>query len=124
MIQEGVEGDLESSIRKITTYREVDLVARPDQWGSVNFRRAETDIELAMSLATELSTQSTQRLPNSAQTRIHRCMETVAQLLGRIDEFDLEHGGDVESRDEIARELSVAADAFVAETGPWVAYLG
>ncbi len=115
--------ELKAELTKITQYTEENLIGRPD-WGAINFEMARPDIELAISIATDLSGLPLQYLSDSAIGDIISQLPSVTQQLQNIDNFDLT--GDAGARrDQISQELHDFAEqlnTFACSHIPYLAY--
>ncbi len=58
MASQDVIQHLEEQLETINQYKDVELISRRDNWGSITFELAAQDIELALSIAADLSSMS------------------------------------------------------------------
>ena len=113
--------ELEERIKTITRYEDTELVRRPE-WGSITFEIAAQDIEIAISIAIDLSTMPLFHLADQAASGITSHIQKVSNYLQQIDEFKLEGHATIK-RDHVASSLKVAVEALLTSVSPWIAYL-
>ena len=109
-------------IKKVTRYKDVELVRRPE-WGTeLTFEIAAQDIGVARSVAADLSTMPLSHLTDQAVRDIAPHIHNVSTCLKQIDEFKMQ--GNVEqNRDSIASSLKSRVEALLTSVSPWIAYL-
>ena len=113
--------ELEEQIKTITRYKETELVRRAE-WGDITFEVAAQDIDIARSIAGDLSTMPLSHLADQAAQNITAYIPNVAAYLQQIDEFKLQ-GNVEENRDSIAANLKAAVEGLLAAASQWIAYL-
>ena len=113
--------ELEEQIKTITRYKETELVRRAE-WGDITFEVAAQDIDIARSIAGDLSTMPLSHLADQAAQNIAAYIPNVAAYLQQIDEFKLQ-GNVEENRDSIAANLKAAVEGLLAAASQWIAYL-
>ena len=87
---------LETSLETITTFKGKDLVTRPE-WGEIDFKEAEANIDLALSIATDLSELPLEYLTVKVAQEIQNVIPDVSKCLRQIDTFSIRDAGDVAS---------------------------
>ena len=112
---------LEEQIESITRYEETELIRRPE-WGAITFEVATQDIDVARSIAGDLSTMPLSHLADQAAQEIAAQIPAVSNYLQQIDEFRLE-GNATANRDNIASNLKSSVEALLTSANSWVAYL-
>ena len=114
--------ELKEQIKTITRYKGAELVRRPE-WGTeITFEIAAQDIELARSIAADLSTMPLSHLTDQAARDITAHIPNVSTYLQQIDKFKLQ--GNVEqNRDNIASNLRGAVEDLLTIANHWIAYL-
>ena len=113
--------ELEEQIKTITRYEATELVRRPE-WGAITFEVAAQDIDVARSIAGDLSTMPLPHLADQAARDIAAQIPAVSTYLQQIDEFELE-GNATANRDSIASNLKSAVEALLTSASPWIAFL-
>ncbi len=113
--------ELEEQIKSITRYEDTELVRRPE-WGAITFEVATQDIEVARSIAGDLSTMPLSHLADQAARDIAAQIPNVSAYLQQIDEFNLE-GDATANRDRIASNLKGAVEGLLTSASQWIAYL-
>lgn len=113
--------DLENQIKIITQYRDVELVRRL-AGGTTTFEIAAQDIEIAMSIAADLSTMPLSHLGDRAARSMILPISEVATSIQQIHYFRPKDDATAE-RDKIAANLKHAVDELLTVAGPWIAYL-
>ena len=112
---------LEEQIESITRYEETELIRRPE-WGAITFEVATQDIDVARSIAGDLSTMPLSHLADQAAQEIAAQIPAVSSYLQQIDEFRLE-GNATANRDNIASNLKSSVEALLTSANSWIAYL-
>lgn len=112
---------LEEQLETINRYQDVKLVKRPD-WGTITFETSAQDIELARSIAGDLSVMPLIQLTDQAAEEMLSRVPNVSAYLQQIDEFTLE-GNAEQNRDNIAANLSGAVAKLHAVAFQWIPYL-
>ena len=113
--------ELEEQIKTITRYQDTELVQRP-KWGAITFEVATQDIDVARSIAGDLSTMPLSHLADQAARDIATQIPAVSTYIQQIDEFELE-GNAAANRDSIASNLKSAVEALLTSASPWIAFL-
>lgn len=113
---------LEQQLETINRYRDADLISRPD-WGIIIFDIAAQDIELARSIAGDLSTMPLTDLTDQAAQDIIAHIPNVSSSLQRIDEFTVEEGDPSQNRNSIAANLKDAVARLHTAASQWIPYL-
>ena len=90
---------LKQQVASITSYSGLDLVDRPD-WGQINFEMARSDIELVLSIASDLADMPVELLTENSATEIRNAITPVEQALSAINGFQLT--GNVEANASIS----------------------
>ena len=106
MASQALIQQLEEQLETINQYENVDLISRRD-WGIITFDVAAADIDLARSIAADLSSMPLRYLTDQAAIDITQLIPDVAEHLRLIDEFKLE-GAPAAERDNIAANLQGA----------------
>ena len=114
--------ELEEQIKSITRYEDTELVRRPE-WGAITFEVATQDIDVARSIAGDLSTMPLSHLADQAARDIAAKIPNVSAYLQQIDEFNLLEGDATANRDRIASDLKGAVEGLLTSASQWIAYL-
>ena len=112
---------LEEQLEAINQYKDADLISRRD-WGTITFETAAQDIEVARSIAGDLSTMPLTYLTDQAAQDIIDRIPDVSSYLQQIDEFTLE-GNAEQNRDSIAAYLKEAVAGLHTAASQWIPYL-
>ena len=124
MLSENRCNDLKKQLDAISKYANAELVSRPDEWGSINFEKAQPDIDLALSIGRDLLDLPVEFLTEGAAGRIIDLIPNVAQCLDSISEFSIEGRGDPGSnRDHLCGQLHKATEQLQEVAGPAIPYL-
>ena len=121
MASQALIQQLEEQLETINQYENVDLISRRD-WGIITFDVAAADIDLARSIAADLSSMPLRYLTDQAAIDITQLIPDVAEHLRLIDEFKLE-GAPAAERDNIAANLQGALAGLHNTTRLWIPYL-
>ena len=121
MASQDIVQQLEEQLETINQYKDVVLISRPN-WGEITFERAEQDIELALSIAADLSSTPLSYLTNQTAREITQRIPNVLTWLTQIDEFNL-RGAASQNRDRIATGLQIAVAGLHTAASPWIPYL-
>ena len=121
MASQDIVQQLEEQLETINQYKNVALIRRPN-WGEITFEKAEQDIELALSIAADLSSIPLSYLTNQAAREITRHIPNVLTWLTQIDTFNLQ-GAASQNRDRIATSLQIAVTGLHTAASPWIPYL-
>lgn len=114
--------ELEEQIKTITQYKDAELVRRPEWGTTITFEVAAQDIEVARSIAGDLSTMPLAHLADQAAEGIKAHLPRVSKYLRQIDEFQLQ-GNVQDNRDNIASNLKREVEALLTAASPWIGYL-
>ncbi len=121
MASQDIVQQLEEHLETINQYKDVELISRPGRWGTITFKMAEQDIELAMSIAADLSSMPLSYLTDQAAQDIMRHIFNVSEYFKQIYEFKLE--GTSKLHYEIAAHLERAVKGLSTATSDWIPYL-
>ncbi len=121
MASQDIVQQLEEELETINQYKDVALIRRPN-WGELTFERAEQDIELALSIAADLSSMPLSYLTNQAAQEITQYIPNVSTLLKQIHNFNLQ-GSASRKRNEIAANLQDAVASLHTAASVWIPYL-
>ena len=113
---------LEEQLETINEYKDTELISRRDDWGPITFEIATQDIELARSIAGDLSTMPLTDLTDQAAQDIIAHIPGVSSSLQQIDEFTLE-GNAERNRDSIAANLKDVVAGLHTAASQWISYL-
>ncbi|MCY4611291.1 MAG: hypothetical protein OXC38_06300 [Gammaproteobacteria bacterium] len=114
---------LKGELQSLAAYTDIDLVSRKDKWGSINFEEARADIDLALSVATDLLDLPLQYLTDTTAQQIIDYVPGVVGGLAEIDQFSLEGGDPVSRRDNLSQNLHAQVEALYAVAGSSIPYL-
>ena len=124
MLSENRCNDLKKQLDAITKYANAELVSRPDEWGSINFEKAQPDIDRALSIGRDLLELPAKFLPESTAEQIIDAITSVAQYLDRISRFSIaEERSPRGTRDQICDQLHKATELLQEVAGPHIPYL-
>jgi len=113
--------ELKAELSKVSQYQVEKLVSRAE-WGTIDFEKAEEDIERVISITADLSELPLEYLTENAIQNITSNLPSVTEYLNQIDEFDLT--GDAGSRrDNISENLRNAAESLTEYASPHIPYL-
>lgn len=113
--------ELKAELGKVAQYQVEKLVSRAE-WGAIDFKTAEEDIERVISIAKDLSELPLEYLTENAVQNITSNLPSVTQYLNEIDQFDLT--GDAGSRrDHISENLHNSAEILTEYASPHIPYL-
>ncbi len=121
MASEAIVLQLKEQLEKINRYQDAELIRRSD-WGTITFKIASQDIELALSIASDLSAMPLMYLTDQAAQDIMAQIPHVSTHLQLIDEFKLE-GDASKNRNNIAAHLKNAVAALHTAASQWIPYL-
>lgn len=113
--------ELEEQIKIITQYKDIELVRRLN-WEPTTFEIAAQDIEIAMSIAADLSTMPLSHLGDRAARNMILSISEVSTSIHQIDYFKPKDDATAE-RNKIAANLKRVVDELLTVAGPWIAYL-
>lgn len=122
MASEAVVQELQDRLKTINRYQDVELISRPTDWGAITFEMAQQHIDLARSIANDLSAMPLTYLTDQAAQEISEHIPNVATYLQQIDEFKLE-GALSDNRNAIADNLKAVVESFHSVTSHWIPYL-
>lgn len=124
MLREDHINELQEQLLTITRHSSTELVSRSQDWGPINFEKAQPDIDLALSIGRDLSDLPVEFLTENVASQIISYVPEVAQCLDEIDEFSIEGGGDPGSnRDELCDRLRQCTEQLQEVAGPAIPYL-
>ena len=124
MLTEDHLNALHEQVRTLTQYSDTELVSRPDDWGPINFEKAQADIDLALSIGRDLSELPVELLTENVASHLIRYIPGVAQCLNDIDDFSIEGGGDPgNNRDQLCATLHESTEQLQEFAGPAIPYL-
>ena len=89
MITEEIYNNLKGHLQTLTSYADKELIARPNEWGTIKFEQAKADIESVLYLATTLSDLPIEHLPNNVAANISGRFPPVIELFKSIGEFSI-----------------------------------
>jgi len=69
-----------------------NLISRPD-WGSINFREAQADVELIFDIVDRLIKLPIQKLPENVLDSVSNCLIRVAETINKLKNFNIDGGG-------------------------------
>lgn len=98
------------------------LVSRPD-WGSINFETARDDLDRIFSIVGHLNILPLESLTDQAVKQIHQALNSVIEVLRRLDGFTLSEGTPTQIRDSLINEIHSQADNFYTIATPWIPFL-
>src|SRR5690606_15597413 len=98
------------------------LVSRPD-WGSINFESARDDLDRIFSIVGHLNILPLESLTDQAVKQIHQALNSVIEVLRRLDGFTLSEGTPTQIRDSLINEVHSEADNFYTIATPWTPFL-
>ena len=113
---------LEKQLETINQYKDAELISRRENWGTITFETAAQDIDLARSIAGDLSAMPLALLTDQAAQEIESHIPDVSNHLQQIDEFKLE-GDATQNRNNIAARLHNAVAGLHAVASQWIPYL-
>lgn len=114
--------NLKVELVALAGHTDLELISRQD-WGSINFENARADIDLALSIATDLLDLPLQYLTDTAAQNIAISIPPVTQYLEEINAFSLEGGDPGTRRDNICVGLHNAVESLHANASPSIPYL-
>ena len=112
---------LVDGLKSITKYRETNLVRRPE-WGGITFEVASQDIDMALSIAQDLSEMPLEHLTEDAASGIASHLPSVAEVLANIDGFTLAGNVD-QARDDLVESVRGEAEGLRNAAAIWIPYL-
>lgn len=121
MASEELVQQLKEQLETINLYRDANLIKRPD-WGTITFEIADQDVQLARSIAGDLSVMPLIQLTDQAAQDIMAHIQSVSSSLQQIDAFKLE-GNAERNRDSIAANLNGVVAGLHTATYQWIPYL-
>lgn len=121
MASEAAVHELQEELKAIIRYQDVELMRRP-AWGEITFEIAQQDVDLARSIANDLSVMPLTYLTDQAAQEIIAHIPSVAIYFKQIDNFKLEFAS-VDNRNVIAANLKEAVAALHSATSHWIPYL-
>lgn len=121
MASEAAVKQLQEQLDVVNRYIGVDLISRP-AWGEITFEIAQQDIDLARSIAIDLTAMPLTYLTDRACEDITGHIPNVATHLQQIDDFKLE-GTPAANRNAIAANLKDAVESLHSVTSHWIPYL-
>lgn len=122
MIAETTLEQLEELLGKLVAYDVGNLIHR-SEWGTINFEKAQSDIESVLFVANNLSELPIEHLTDASAQRIIGAIPHTIQQLERINDFSVEAGDPSNNRDQICNELRNAAESLCAEAIQSIPYL-
>ena len=122
MATEEILNGLREELKSLAAYADVELISR-GEWGSINFESARADINLALSISTDLLDLPLEYLTDAAANQIVQSIPSVVEYLRVIDEFTLEGGDPGARRNDICAYLHNAVESLHANASPSIPYL-
>lgn len=124
MATESLINELKKELQSLAAYADIELISRKDDWGPINFEEARPDIDLALSMATDLLNLPLQYLIDGTAQQIVDNIPQVVARLEEINEFSLVEGGDPGSRrDHLCRYLRSEVESLYTVASPSISYL-
>ncbi len=115
--------DLKGQLQSLAQYVDVELINRRDDWGPINFEEARADINLALSMATDLLDLPLEYLTDAAAQQIIQHIPGVVTELEGINQFSLEGGDPGSRRDNLCSSLHAQVEALHVVASPHIPYL-
>lgn len=109
-------------INNVLSYQSVDLIARND-WGVVNFKAVENEINIIFETLKVLSDLPIGRLPKPIFESLHRGVREINNFLVQINNFDISQQNHTTTRDNLAASIKQKSEAFHQQIGVWIPYL-
>ena len=98
------------------------MTDRPE-WGAINFVSGKQDFDQAFQLTKDLIRLPLENLPDGVAGDAITRLESLTQVMGRIDSFVLEVGNPSGERDSHLSSLHGATEALLSTLAPWIPYL-
>lgn len=122
MTREESLAELRNHLESLTSYNEKKLIERPE-WGALNFKHVEADIESVLFLAAALSKLPLEYLSERIVSNVLGLIPSVVDQLKRIDEFSIRIADPEGEKDEICKRLKDEAYQLQYSTNNLVPYL-
>lgn len=113
---------LQAEIDAILAYKSKELISRPE-WGTINFKNAETDINRIISILEIIRVLPMDYLTDNVTERIRSSVKPLKPVFEKIDKFTLEQSNSNGNRVEAMAELRNLTDPFIEVTTPWIPFL-
>lgn len=113
---------LHKSIGTALAFREKSLERRAG-WGSITFEKGADDLKRIFEILAHLSLLPLEYLTDSAISQIQSSANSTADVLDRIDKFNIEQQTPTQVRDALVQELHGQADQLYHHASPWVPFL-
>ena len=125
MVSESTLDSLKTNITSITKYQDDDAsLTRRSAWGTtITFDVVASEIDYVLSMTSTLAQMPLDSLTDIAASELLDSIPPVAQVLDRIDSFDVGQGNASATRDQIAIQLKDAVDNMYTQYGKWMPYL-
>jgi F0F1-type ATP synthase membrane subunit b/b' len=113
---------LREVIKKGEQYKIEDLVSR-NEWGSINFESARTNIEQVMGTFSHLANLPVENLTQAAAVQIESALSSVVGQLEAVSTFSIDSGDAAGTRDALVVSLNTQVENLLTVTAPWIPYL-
>ena len=114
---------LSNELRSLAKYKGIELINRQQEWGSINFEEVRADIDLALSIATDLLDLPLQYLTDTVAQEIITHIPQVVSRLEEINTFSLEGRDPANRRNELCYSLHSEVEVLHAAASPSIPYL-
>ncbi|MDE0399359.1 MAG: hypothetical protein OXL96_16305 [Candidatus Poribacteria bacterium] len=122
MATESLIDSLKTELQSLAAYSDIELISRKD-WGSINFEGARADINLALSMATDLINLPLEYLTDTTAQEIINHVPGVVGELEQINQFSLEEGDPSNRRDNLCHSLHSQVEYLHNVASPSIPYL-
>lgn len=110
------------NIYNTLTFQKADLISRTD-WGVVNFKAAEIEINQVFETLNVLKELPLGQLPKTTFERLQNNLIELNQLFVAINNFDINQPNHISTRDNLATEIKQKGEAFYFNIAVWIPYL-
>jgi hypothetical protein len=100
-----------------------DALISRSKWGEITFEDARSDFERIYWLAHQIPTFPVEVLPDQVLNQFVSQIETVANHLDQIDQFNIQSGNPSGTRNSLASQLHSHTDNLYINCAPWIPFL-
>lgn len=95
---------LQEQVTRILTFNKGDLISRP-KWGEITFEDVRPEFERIFWLANQFKAYPVDSLPSDVANTVVTRLSEVASQLDRINQFNLQSGNPISTRNQLASSL-------------------